>query len=61
MEEDASTTAPCINVRYPPVDLPESGQSWNEASEKTTIGNCAMLLFPVIERCQYSGAFSMSA
>jgi hypothetical protein len=38
MVDVSSTTAPCMNMRTPPVDLPESGQSWKEASEKTTIG-----------------------
>jgi hypothetical protein len=50
MTEAASTTAPCIKIRYPPVDLPVSGQSLKDESEKTMMGKLPKLSFPVRDK-----------
>ena len=36
---------PAVKIMYPVVDFPSSGQSWNDASENTTICDGLMLIF----------------
>ena len=44
-KEFASLSPPVVKIMYPVVDFPLSGQSWNYASENTTICDGLMLYF----------------
>jgi hypothetical protein len=50
MNEATSTTPPCINIKYPHVERPLSGQSWNDESVKLTIGELLWMPFCVVVR-----------
>jgi hypothetical protein len=51
----ASTTAPCIDVRYPQVDRLVSGQSWKDESVNLIFGARACPSLPLSAINRYKG------